>query len=141
MSVFRHAVNAKRRGLEKSHEERWSISKALFSRGIRDGVTVWALEVTKGLQGGRAVLRLSCLVGLLLGLRDMETAQGGITQVEDEIVVALAEVMDAHAQAMNASDWEKEFQPHEQGASNTNVRVVEFANALFKICPSYWLSS
>ena len=89
------------------------------------------MEVVKGLQGGRALLRLSCLVGLLLGLKDLEAAQGDIPQVEDEIVVALAEVMDSHTQTVNASDWEKEFQPHEDGAAYTSVLIEIIYSDLF----------
>jgi hypothetical protein len=113
VSVFKHAVNAKHHALKKSHEERWTISKTIFSRTVQSGVDAWIVEVVEGFQGGRAVLKLSCLVGLLLGLKDLEHAQG---YVEDEIVVALAEVIDAHTRAVKASDWEKEFQPYEQGA-------------------------
>jgi hypothetical protein len=123
VSVFRHAVNAKHRALAQSHEERWTVTKAIFSRSVQSRVEAWVIEVVEGLQGGRAVLKLSCLVGLLLGLKDLERAQEYIAQVEDEIVIALAEVMDAHAQTVNASDWEKEFQPHEQGALINTCRL------------------
>lgn len=117
VSVFRHAVNSKRQALGQSHKERWTVTQAIFSRSLQSSLETWVVQVLGGLQGGRAVLRLSCLVGLLLGIKDLEGSQGDITQVEDEIVVAVAEVMDAHAQTVNASDWEKEFQPREEDES------------------------
>ena len=121
VSVFRHALKAKRQALVQSYEERWTVTKAIFSRSVQSGVEAWVMEVVKGLQGGRAVLRLSCLVGLLLGFKDLAGTQGDVTRVEDEIVVALAEVMDIHTQTVNASDWEKEFQPHDDGAAHTSL--------------------
>lgn len=139
MSVFRHAVKARRQVLAQSHEERWTVTKAIFSRSVQSGVETWVTEVMKGLQGGQAVLRFSCLVGLLLGLKDLAGAYGEFTQVEDEIIVALAEVMDTHAQTVTADDWEKEFQPHEDGAAHTNYGITHM-NVLLQTHPCHWPS-
>jgi hypothetical protein len=112
VSAFRHAAITKRQVLVKRTEQRSTVASAIFSETVKSGVEAWVRDVVQGLRGGRAVLRLGCLVGLLLALRDMEGVHADIAQVEDETILALAEVMDIHARAVNGSDWEKEFHEH-----------------------------
>lgn len=81
----------------------------------------------KGVQGGQPLLRLASYGGLLVGLEDLSAAEG--LQVgekgplENEIIVALAESMDAYAHlygdvsdpSTSVSEWEKEFQAAGEG--------------------------
>lgn len=66
-----------------------------------------------------SVVRLACAGGLLLGLKDLKAHIGLISgqgAVEDEVVVAFAEVMETYKPRQEGSGWEKEFQPAtEQG--------------------------
>jgi hypothetical protein len=135
VSVFRHAVNAKHQLLVKSTEQRWTVAKAIFSKTVQSGVEAWVRDVVEGLRGGQAVLRLSCLVGLLLGLRDLERVQVDIALVQDEIILALAEVMDIHVRAVNGSGWEKEF--HEHGVFFTGSETA-YINGSLQTHPSHW---
>lgn len=105
---FRHAVHIKVRELKR--EER-----GLFSRGLTTCTAEWVAEVLKGLQGGRSILRLACASGLLLGLADWEDdlkAKDGWVRrkVEEEVVIALAEVIDMDPSS--SSPWEREFKTH-----------------------------
>ena len=91
----------------------------------------WVSDVLKGIHGGHPVLRLASCSGLLLGIEDLRIGNKGEkeqeidvgnakTGVENETVVALAEVMDTYAYApgtvpSGVEEWEKEFQPAGQG--------------------------
>ena len=108
----------------------------------------WVKDVVRGLQGGDPVLRLASCSGLLLGIEDAHqhaknpnnnrpsSSSTGAEEeapvrfdipgsrgfVEDEDIVALAEVMDTYAfsfasgaSAHGVEEWEKEFQPAGQG--------------------------
>ena len=131
-TAFRHAIHLKYRALVESHKHRSTIG-SLFGRTLRTALGQWVTEVLKGLQGGHAVLRLASCTGLLLGIEDLKVGESddnmkGIDlgnaarfAVEDEIVVAVAEVMDTYASGFGSSssngieEWEKEFQPAGQG--------------------------
>ena len=104
--------------------------RSVFGRTLRTALDQWVTEVLKGLQGGHAVLRLASCTGLLLGVEDVKIGGSDMKGidlsnarfvVEDEIVVAVAEVMDAYAYGFGSSssndieEWEKEFQPAGQG--------------------------
>ena len=104
--------------------------RLVFGRTLRTALSQWVTEVLKGLQGGHTVLRLASCTGLLLGIEDVRVGGNDIIgidlgnarfAVEDEIVVAVAEVMDAYAHGFGPSssndieEWEKEFQPAGQG--------------------------
>jgi hypothetical protein len=118
-TAFRYAVHLKHKSLidDQSAEGLGT----LFSRGVKIRLRDWVGSVLRGFEGGMAVLRLACAGGLLWGLGDLvgmgklkvgggEASRG---KVEDEVVVALAEVMELYAQG---GGWEKEFQPvTEQG--------------------------
>ncbi|KAF8073411.1 hypothetical protein FPV67DRAFT_1477676 [Lyophyllum atratum] len=110
VTAFRHAVQLKYQALVKNAEEGWSLSRAVFSKGVEGGVREWVRDVLRGLQGGRAVIRLACCVGLLLGLNGLQNINADKGRVEDEVIIALAEVMDDYS--IDTGDWEKEFRPH-----------------------------
>ncbi|RDB15275.1 Peroxisomal biogenesis factor 8 [Hypsizygus marmoreus] len=109
VNAFRHALHLKHQALVKSSEESWSISRAVFSKSVQGGVNEWVRGVLRGLQGGRPVLRLACSVGVLLGVKGLEKPGVSVARVEDEIIIALAEVMDDYS--ADAGDWEREFGP------------------------------
>lgn len=113
VTAFRHAVHLKIKVVDDE-------PSGLFSRGLTARVAEWIADVLKGLQGGHSVLRLACSAGLLHGMADRE---GGLKlkestvrrKVEEELVVALAEVVEY---AISSSDaWEAEFRSRakEQG--------------------------
>ncbi|KAF6756001.1 hypothetical protein DFP72DRAFT_306958 [Ephemerocybe angulata] len=117
---FRHAVHLKFRALKEEWEARGRIER-LFNQSVGGSLDAWAKEVVKGLIGGHPVLRLACCSGLLLGIEDLgkkelDVALGARGVVEDEDIVALAEVMDTYAFSVTGGthgveEWEKEFQP------------------------------
>ncbi|KAG6916031.1 hypothetical protein DXG01_008754 [Tephrocybe rancida] len=109
VTAFRHAVHLKHQALSKAAENGWSVSQAVFSKGVERGTKEWIRAVIRGLQGGRAVLRLACCTGLLLGIKGLPQAGMGDGKVEDEVVISLAEVMDDYN--ADTGDWEKEFRP------------------------------
>jgi hypothetical protein len=128
-TAFRHAIHLKYRALVKSHEKR-STTVSLFGRTLRTALSHWVTAVLKGLQGGHAVLRLASSTGILLGVEDIKIGGSdtkGIdlgnarSAIENEILVAVAEVMDVYACGVDSSssngieEWEKEFQPAGQG--------------------------
>lgn len=128
-TAFRHAIHLKYRASVESHKNRSTV-RSVFGRTLRTTLGQWVAEVLKGLQGGHAVLRLASCTGLLLGVEDVKVGGSDIEgidlgnarfAVEDEIVVAVAEVMDAYAYGFGSSssndieEWEKEFQPAGQG--------------------------
>ena len=88
---------------------------SLFTRGVKVKLRDWVAELLKGLEGGMSVLRLTCASGVLSGLDDLERAgklkigwaDAGKGWVEDEVLVALMEVMEL----CEPGGWEKEFQP------------------------------
>jgi hypothetical protein len=64
VGVFRQAVNAKCQSLiliTRNEAQGWNVAKSIFSKSVESSVAEWIREVVKGLQGGRAVLRLSQL--------------------------------------------------------------------------------
>ena len=81
------------------------------------------------LKGWHAVLRLASCTGLLLGIEDVKVGGSNIIRIDlgndrfavkYDIVVAVAEVMDAYAYCFGSSssngiEWEKNFQPARQG--------------------------
>lgn len=117
VGAFRHAVHLKHEALLKAEKESWGITRAIFSKSIQWGLRDWVQEALKGVQGGRAVLRLACSVGILLGTKGVKGVYIDVEKIEDEIIIALAEVMDAYAHHNRASDWEREFQSREYGTS------------------------
>lgn len=121
VNAFRHAVHLKRKALAKDSEEGWSFSKAIFSKSVEAGVREWVRGVLRGLQGGQAVIRLACCVGLLLGVKQLGETGVSFAQVEDEVVIALAEVVDDYS--IEVGEWEKEFWPYVDGMWFTDFKV------------------
>ncbi|KAJ6557285.1 hypothetical protein DFH09DRAFT_1317424 [Mycena vulgaris] len=72
----------------------------------------WCSAVLKGIKGGQPILRLACCGGLLAGLEDLKIAENleiGRSQLEDEVVISVAESMDTYAPS--SGGWETEFHP------------------------------
>ncbi|KAI0352611.1 hypothetical protein OH77DRAFT_1428324 [Trametes cingulata] len=112
--AFRHAVHL-RVGVLK--EEAETHPGGLFSRGVnvRAKLARWTGEVREGLKGSGALVRLACASGLLLGLEDWEAEltlkekeAKARAKVEEEVILALAELVDQYAGV--GSGWEKDFQ-------------------------------
>ncbi|KAJ6584755.1 hypothetical protein B0H19DRAFT_1368265 [Mycena capillaripes] len=113
-TAFRHATHLKYRD-SKNAEKLQSAIGAVFSRGTAGRVKQWAGAVLKGIKGGQPILRLACCGGLLAGLEDLKTAEQleiGRSQLEDEVVISVAESMDVYSHvATTTGGWETEFQP------------------------------
>ncbi|KAF9561067.1 hypothetical protein CPC08DRAFT_635895 [Agrocybe pediades] len=121
-TAFRHATHFKYRALVKAEKERSKMSM-LLGRNMQSIMGQWVTDVLKGIYGGHPVLRVAACSGLLLGVEDLKVGDkdGSLDigswryGVEDETVVALAEVMDTYAGSSQSSngveEWEKEFQP------------------------------
>lgn len=132
-TAFRHAIHLKYRGINEDIKARSRIGN-LFSKSINGALRSWVSDVVKGIQGGHPILRLSSLSGLLLGIHDLELEsknRSDRTQhhqihlgnarnvVEDELIVAVAEVMDRYAYGTKpglSGSWETEFQSADRGA-------------------------
>jgi len=82
-----------------------------FSRSLGVGLEAWVSAVLAGIHGGGPVVKLACCGGILVGMDDLKTFGSASIRgnLEAEVVVALAEVMDTFQQLPGA--WEKEFQP------------------------------
>ncbi|KAL4244684.1 hypothetical protein ABKN59_010246 [Abortiporus biennis] len=120
-TAFRHALHFKIKLIKKE-------STGMFSRSVRGRLGEWVIAVLKGLQGGEEILRLACCNGLLLGLGDWEGELAAKeikfrVRVEEELVVALAEVMELHPY-ISPSGWESEFK---QGSSVNRANVLSSA--------------
>ncbi|KAJ3529486.1 hypothetical protein NM688_g7849 [Phlebia brevispora] len=119
-TAFRHAVHLKVKLLKDE-------KRGLFTLGLSARTATWIYEVLKGLEGGAALLRFGCASGLLLGLEDWEdelTARNSRMRrrVEEELVIALAEVMDFHTEPNSA--WEREFASDTEGTSFASIYIV-----------------
>jgi hypothetical protein len=132
-TTFRHAVHLTHKSLvDDQSAEGLGL---LFSRGVKVRLGEWVAGVLKGLEGGMGVLKLACAGGVLLGLGDLEMGSGeaGRGRVENEVVVALAEVMELFESAQDGGDWEKEFQPvTERGEGMFTIGVhCKYTDKLF----------
>ncbi|PPQ69303.1 hypothetical protein CVT24_001669 [Panaeolus cyanescens] len=126
--AFRHASHLKYRNVVKAFRSH-SMLRTYLGRSMQAIMAEWVTDVLKGIQGGHSVLRLVASSGLLLGVEDLKVGEQGEKKegidvgnarwgVEDETIVALAEVMDVYASGISSSssstgieEWEKEFQP------------------------------
>ncbi|KAJ3512387.1 hypothetical protein NLJ89_g3553 [Agrocybe chaxingu] len=124
--AFRYATHLKYRALSDAAKLRSKL-RTILGRSLQAVIGQWVTDVLQGVQGGHPVLRLAACSGLLLGVEDLKISQKGEkrdgvdvgsarTGVEDETVVALAEVMDTYAyslgsQSNGVEEWEREFQP------------------------------
>lgn len=128
-TAFRHATHLKYRALVDAAKAR-SRFRTVLGRSMEAVIGQWVSDILKGIQGGHPVLRLSACTGLLLGLEDLKVGEKGEgvdvanarPGLEDETVVALAEVMDSYASTVSSGstpgveEWEREFQPAGHGA-------------------------
>ena len=112
--AFRHAVHLR---FAVHKEEAEKNPGGLLSRGVdvTQRLGKWTRAVLEGFRGSVAVARLACASGLLLGLEDWEAElevkkkdAKARAKVEEEVVLAFAEVMDAYAR--EGSGWETDFQ-------------------------------
>jgi hypothetical protein len=110
-TAFRHALHVK----VKLFQEEEKTANPIFLRSLSARVNGWVRSVMKGVQGGQAMMRVVCHGGLLAGLEDfkaeLKIREGGRLRgrIEDEVVLALAEVMDLYSVSRGSADWENEF--------------------------------
>ncbi|KAI1793301.1 hypothetical protein LXA43DRAFT_971977 [Ganoderma leucocontextum] len=111
--AFRHAVHLR---FAVHKEEAEKNPGGLLSRGVdvTRRLGKWTRAVLEGFRGSVAVVRLACASGLLLGLEDWEAElevkkkEAKVrAKLEEEVVLAFAEVMDAYAR--EGSGWETDF--------------------------------
>ncbi|KAJ8463554.1 hypothetical protein ONZ45_g17536 [Pleurotus djamor] len=127
-AAFRYAFHAKYKLIEDELKERRSqplglgLLTNLVSQSLSTRLKQWSGATLKGLQGGHPILRLACCSGMLLGMEDLRVAtmkdddaavsfEGSRAKgdIEDDIVVALAESMDRYSYLQNDAGWEREF--------------------------------
>ncbi|KAI9058201.1 hypothetical protein FKP32DRAFT_1581696 [Trametes sanguinea] len=108
--AFRHAFHLRVGFLDENSTAR---PRRLSSTQISQ-LAKWTEQVRAGFAGSQAIVRLASASGLLLGVEDWENdlqfrkKQGRtIAKVEEEVVIALAEVLDEYAK--EGSGWEKDF--------------------------------
>ncbi|RDX49946.1 hypothetical protein OH76DRAFT_499277 [Lentinus brumalis] len=113
--AFRHAVHL-RVAVHRAEAEQSPASILPPSRGVNVTARLakWTRATLEGFAGSAAVIRLACASGMLLGLQDWD-AELKVTEkearvrakVEEEVVLALAEVVDTYARV--GSGWEMDF--------------------------------
>ena len=117
--AFRHAIHLR---VAVHQEEAEKNPAGVFSKGVNvpGRLAKWCRVVVEGFSGSAAVVRLACASGLLLGLEDWETKlklkekEARVrAKVEEEVVLALAEVMDTYAR--EGSGWETDFKRSVEG--------------------------
>ncbi|KAF9649000.1 hypothetical protein BDM02DRAFT_3095428 [Thelephora ganbajun] len=152
LKAFRHAVHYKVHALMGKPDPANPSASTSESK-----LSIWTRDILNGLEGGQSLVRFACLGGLLMGLEDLErqkaarkagnmadtdekrevdetVAVGRRTRgkVEEEVIVALAEVMETHPLPSSnksandsgpRSDWESEFT---QSVSGTTGRILPF---------------
>jgi hypothetical protein len=119
LTALRHTVHIK---LKLLHEE----PTGIWVRGVNSRFAEWVGEVVKGLDGAQPVVKLACLAGLLTGLEDLRkeadtpVGNGRVRgRVEEEAVIALAEVVDSASSTSTSQDpWEKEFRSRARSAES-----------------------
>lgn len=141
--AFRHATHLKYKALVEATKTRSKL-QTLLGRTVQSAMGQWVTDILQGIHGGHPVLRLSSCSGLLLGIDDLRIGGKGDGEngidvgtsrfaVEDEVVVALAEVMDTYSHGFRSGssttgmeEWEKEFQPAGQGGYLFAVLSLSF---------------
>jgi hypothetical protein len=86
-----------------------------FSRSLKTRLDRWLSAVLVGIHGGPPIVRLASCGGMRAGLEDLKQQLrlgDGIVRrdLEDAIVMALAEFMDKSQCYQSSNDWEDEFQ-------------------------------
>lgn len=128
---------------------------SVFSLPLESRLAIWIRDILNGLQGGPSVVRFASLGGLLVGLEDLEKqkvarkaghaadtdGKGEVVavrrqtrrQVEEEAIVALAEVMEAYPLPLShqptnnggpKSDWESEFTQNFSGTTGRSKFIT-----------------
>ncbi|KAJ3976861.1 hypothetical protein EV361DRAFT_789464 [Lentinula raphanica] len=142
---FRHALHLKYTLFSGPRQ-------GFFERSNSTRLTEWTSSLMKGLQGGDSLLRLAAASGVLQGLDDLRTQAkvnssgtgldnshpantypvlGAIkAKVEDEVVIAFAELMD---QEGVAREWESEFQQTAPLSNSIQDQVPSFSISLLTI--------
>ena len=144
-TAFRHATHLKHKALVDAAKARSKV-QSLLGRSMQSAMGQWVTDVLQGVHGGHPVLRLAACSGLLLGVEDLKVEKKGTGSmdvgperfgVEDETVVALAEVMDTYAHSFNSispttgvEEWEREFQPAGQGRRLSTSRMIKRCSQL-----------
>ncbi|TFY64171.1 hypothetical protein EVG20_g6041 [Dentipellis fragilis] len=125
LTAFRHAVHVRLTVLEDEDK-----TAGIFRRGVKPRMEEWVKSVVMGFSGGQGMIRLVGAGGILLGLEDLKErlgaqqgSGGARARSEDEVVVAVAEVMDVYGGPKDSA-WEKEFQPETE---NGQVDVLHMA--------------
>ncbi|KAJ7264013.1 hypothetical protein B0H12DRAFT_1102480 [Mycena haematopus] len=136
-TAFRHAAHLKYRDSKDTDKNKSAVG-AVFSRGTTARVKQWTGAVLKGIKGGQPILRLACCGGLLAGLEDLKNAehlQIGRSQLEDEIVIAVAESIDVYSHAASSTGgWEAEFQP-KGDVDNMTLALILASQSLVLVVP------
>ncbi|CDO71678.1 hypothetical protein BN946_scf184915.g22, partial [Trametes cinnabarina] len=108
--AFRHAYHLRVGTLDEKSDGR----PGELSAAQRSKLAKWVEEVRAGFAGGEPVVRLAAASGLLLGMEDWESElrfkakqRKAAAKIEEEVVIALAEVLDEYAK--EGSGWEKDF--------------------------------
>ena len=111
--AFRHAVHLR---FAVHKEEAEQHPGGLLTRGVdvTARIAKWVRVMLEGFRGRVAIVKLACASGLLLGLEDWE-AELEVkrkdarvrAKVEEEVVLALAEVVDGYT--ATGSGWEVDF--------------------------------
>ena len=119
-TAFRHAVHIKIKLLKDE-------KGGLFTRSLVARTGDWIEDVLKGLEGGDSMLRLACTCGLEHGLHeredDLAVSQSGMKhRVDEELIMALAEVMDMYSSA--SGGWAREFKADAQGMVRPSVESL-----------------
>ncbi|KAH9927056.1 hypothetical protein B0H21DRAFT_826484 [Amylocystis lapponica] len=107
---------------------------SIFVRGLGARTADWVRAVLEGVRGGHPVTRLVCAGGLLLGLEDLEEELHARErrirrEVEEEIILALAEVIDLYACKQSSAGWEKDF----EGVSQNDEEPLSLALVLSSV--------
>ena len=131
---------------------------SVFSLSTESKLSTWTRDILSGLQGGPSAVRFACLSGLLVGLEDLERQKAAQKaghvidpdgkrgtdetvavrrrtrgKVEEEVIVTLAEVMEAYPlpssdQLVNGgeqrSDWESEFARNVSGTRGRSKPIL-----------------
>jgi hypothetical protein len=102
----------------------------LFTTSVNSRLGAWTRAVVSGFSGGQGVIRLVGAGGILLGLEDLHekigVSRGRFStrgKTEDEVVVAVAEVMDVYG-ARKDDAWEKEFHPETEHGEGSAIRTL-----------------
>lgn len=100
---------------------------SVFTRSVRTRLNAWARDVLEGIRAASPAVKLACAGGLLTGVDGVQRARGGVSvsargKAEDEVLVALAEVLDVHARRPGGG-WEVEFAPAQERLSEGMLDV------------------